>query len=300
MSATSVIMAILDTIRSRLSDDSACGARQDSAASLSDGAERGVKAEPISSAGQRSRSGQSGDLPQGGDLPRSNRAGRAGGGGRNGGAESAGGAERADRARRARIPRKNDEGGQCRIIAGLGNPGDRYASTRHNAGFLALDALASELDAHNWRARFESMVTEKAVSLAGEHILVVLAKPQTMMNLSGRAVKGLLSHYKVDSKALIVLHDDIDLPPGSLRIKSGGGHGGHNGIRDIISAIGPDFTRIKVGVGSPPGRMDSAAYVLQSLKGEPLEELRVDAARAAEAARHLLEHGLVEAQNRFN
>lgn len=188
----------------------------------------------------------------------------------------------------------------CSVVVGLGNPGDRYATTRHNAGFLALDVLASELDAGNWRARFESMVAEKHVVLAEERTLLSLAKPQTMMNRSGRAVKGLLKHYKVGPEALIVLHDDIDLPSGIVRIKSGGGHGGHNGIRDIVAALGAEFTRIKIGVGSPPGRMDCADYVLQPLKGDTLEDLRVNAARAAEATEYLLRHTLLEAQNYFN
>ncbi len=192
------------------------------------------------------------------------------------------------------------EAGLCRIVVGLGNPGDRYASTRHNAGFMAVDALASELGSANWRLRFESLVLEKKLTLADEQLFIVLAKPQTMMNRSGRAVKGLLKHYGVDLASLIVVHDDIDLPEGTLRIKHGGGHGGHNGIRDIVAAVGAEFTRIKVGVGGPPGRMDSADYVLQVLKGDTLEELRVDATRAAEAARCVLERGITEAQNRFN
>ena len=189
---------------------------------------------------------------------------------------------------------------RCRLIVGLGNPGDRYGNTRHNAGFLAVDALSAEFGADNWRARFSSVVAEKKVSLAGVDTLLVLAKPQTMMNRSGTAVKGLLKHYGLGLEDICVLHDDIDLPPGALRIKDGGGHGGHNGIRDIISAVGADFVRVKIGVGSPPGRMDSADYVLQPLKGEGLEELRIDAGRGGEAAAYLLQHSLTETQNQFN
>jgi len=189
---------------------------------------------------------------------------------------------------------------RCRLIVGLGNPGERYGNTRHNAGFFAVDAVASEFDVGNWRARFDSIVAEKKLELAGVGTLLVLAKPQTMMNRSGRAVKGLLKHYGLALDELCVLHDDIDLPPGSLRVKDGGGHGGHNGIRDIISTVGADFVRIKIGVGGPPGRMDSADYVLQPLKGEGLEEFRVDTARGGEAAAFLLEHTLVETQNHFN
>ena len=189
---------------------------------------------------------------------------------------------------------------RCFIVVGLGNPGDKYANTRHNAGFIALDALASEYGLNNWRPRFDSLVTERRISLAGEPVLLVLAKPQTMMNLSGRAVKGLLKHYKAGLDELIVIHDDIDLPPGALRLKASGGHGGHNGIRDIVATSGANFTRIKVGVGGAPGRMDSANYVLQPLKGNALEEFTIDSARAAEAAVCFMEKGLIEAQNRFN
>jgi PTH1 family peptidyl-tRNA hydrolase len=195
---------------------------------------------------------------------------------------------------------------QTRIVVGLGNPGERYAATRHNAGFLAVDAVTAELDVSNWRARFDSLVAEKRVDFSGgeeghsERTLLVLAKPQTMMNSSGRAVKGLLKHYKLDPESLIVVQDDLDLPPGALRIKEGGGHGGHNGIRDIIAEVGAGFIRVKIGVGRAPGRMDSFDYVLQQLKGTGLEELRVDAARAADATLFLLKHGLTETQNRFN
>jgi len=189
---------------------------------------------------------------------------------------------------------------RCRLIVGLGNPGDRYVNTRHNAGFLAVDALAREYGADNWRARFSSMVAEKKLVLDGVSTLLVLAKPQTMMNRSGTAVKGLLKHYDLTLADICVLHDDIDLPPGSLRVKDGGGHGGHNGIRDIISAVGAEFVRVKIGVGGPPGRMDSADYVLQPMKGDSLEELRIDAGRGGEAAAYLLQHTLTETQNQFN
>lgn len=187
------------------------------------------------------------------------------------------------------------------LIVGLGNPGEKYAATRHNAGFIALDVFAREHDANdNWRARCDSLVSEKPALFDGEEILLALAKPQTMMNRSGGAVKGLLKHYGLKTDGLIVVHDDIDLPPGTLRIKYGGGHGGHNGLRDIIASIGPDFYRIKIGVGEAPGRMDSADYVLQRLKDTALEELCVDAARAADAIGSLLEHGLEQTQNIYN
>lgn len=187
------------------------------------------------------------------------------------------------------------------VIVGLGNPGERYAATRHNAGFIALDVFAQEYNAaDNWRARFDSLVSEKKAQFDGEDIMLALAKPQTMMNKSGSAVKGLLKHYGLKTDGLIVVHDDIDLPPGTLRVKFGGGHGGHNGIRDIIDAVGADFYRVKVGVGEAPGRMDSADYVLQRLKDKDLEELCIDAARGADAVKSLLENGLEKTQNLYN
>ena len=188
----------------------------------------------------------------------------------------------------------------CRLIVGLGNPGERYTTTRHNAGFWAIDSLADKLDVDNWRPGFDSLYAEKKIKLGDESLRLVLAKPQTLMNLSGRAVKGLLKHYKLDLEELCVIQDDIDLDSGVLRVKLGGGHGGHNGIRDIIAAVGSDYIRIKIGVGAPPGRMDSADYVLQQLKGDALEEFQIDTSRAADAALFLLEHTLTETQNQFN
>ncbi len=199
-----------------------------------------------------------------------------------------------------RFSRESDAPAQCHLVVGLGNRGDQYAATRHNAGFMAADALAAEYGATNWRLRFDSLVAEKQVSLSGIKSVLVIVKPQTFMNNSGGAIKGLLRHYGLQTEQLCVIHDDIDLPPGTLRLKFGGGHGGHNGIRNIITATSANFTRIRIGVGSPPGRMDSADYVLQQLKGVPLEELRTSAAEAADAAAFLLTHSLQEAQNRFN
>lgn len=186
------------------------------------------------------------------------------------------------------------------LIVGLGNPGAQYAETRHNAGFLAVDALAEQLDASSWRSQCDSLTTKLTTPVKGERIKLVLAKPQTMMNRSGRAIKSLLSYYDLSLDDVIVVHDDIDLPPGTLRVKQGGGHGGHNGIRNIIDTVGGDFCRVKIGVGEAPGRMDSARYVLQPLRGDALEELKVDAAQGALAAQSLLENGLTATQNRFN
>ncbi|MDR2672217.1 MAG: aminoacyl-tRNA hydrolase [Coriobacteriales bacterium] len=241
------------------------------------------------------------------------------------------------------------------LVVGLGNPGQNYAATRHNAGFIAVQALAQRLGIQEWWPRCSALVAEKAGPFVqgepspiqskasalvqdGESGLrgperttmprdaapkdvpvtvgglsnpsgfsdpgglssLILAQPQTMMNASGRAVKGLFTYYNLEPKYLLVIQDDLDLPCGALRIKHGGGSGGHNGIKDIIAAVGPDFTRVKLGIGTPPGRMDAHDYVLRPLKGETLEELRLDAARAADATWAVLTEGLLAAQNRYN
>jgi len=192
-----------------------------------------------------------------------------------------------------------------KLVVGLGNPGANYGSTRHNLGFMALDALTVLLIGDTSqqgqktpykKVRCESLVHE----LEFESARLVLAKPQTFMNRSGNCVKGLLKHYNLSIEDVLVIHDDLDLPVQTLRIKMGGGHGGHNGLRSIIDSSGADFARIKIGIGRPPGQMPAERYVLQELRGTALEELKVDAARAAEAALAILTNGLLAAQNTFN
>ncbi|MDR3136114.1 MAG: aminoacyl-tRNA hydrolase [Coriobacteriales bacterium] len=129
---------------------------------------------------------------------------------------------------------------------------------------------------------------------------LILAKPQTMMNHSGRAVRALLKHYDLTLEDMLVIHDDLDLPPDAIRIRQGGGSGGHNGIRDIIAAIGPDFLRLKYGIGKPPGQMDASTYVLKRLSGLDLEELHLGASRCAEAAWALMTQGVTWTQNRYH
>jgi PTH1 family peptidyl-tRNA hydrolase len=149
------------------------------------------------------------------------------------------------------------------LIVGLGNPGRRYSKNRHNVGFECLDRLARanqlSFDKHQGKGR-----------LAMGHVLgrsVVLLKPQTFMNDSGRAVAPISRFYRVPVERLLVIYDELDLPQGSVRLRSKGGSGGHNGMRSIIEQLGSqDFPRIRVGIGRPPGRMDPAAYVLQDFK----------------------------------
>jgi len=164
------------------------------------------------------------------------------------------------------------------LIAGLGNPGPRYERNRHNIGFMAVDELVRRHSFGAWRSRFQSMVAEGAV--AGEKVLVM--KPMTFMNESGRAVGEAVRFYKLEPAQVIVIHDELDLKPGKIRVKRGGGHAGHNGLRSIDAHIGSDFRRIRVGIGHPGNKDRVHGYVLTDFaKAEqPLVERTVDAIAA--------------------
>lgn len=144
------------------------------------------------------------------------------------------------------------------FVVGLGNPGPQYAGHRHNVGFMAVDELARRHGFSPWRRKFQGELAEG--TLGGEKAL--LLKPQTFMNESGRAVGEALRFYKLAPAALVVMHDDLDLPPGKVRIKTGGGHGGHNGLRSIDAAIGKDYRRLRIGIGHPGDKSRVTAHVL--------------------------------------
>jgi peptidyl-tRNA hydrolase, PTH1 family len=183
------------------------------------------------------------------------------------------------------------------LVAGLGNPGPRYEVTRHNAGFMVVDHLAEELRAAYWKD--EGGARTSAVRFADAD--VVLAKPQSFMNVSGNAVSRLVEHYEIPLERLIVVHDDIDLPEGTVRVKSGGGHGGHNGLRSLHQRLGSgDYLRVRIGAGRPPGRQDPADYVLEPM-GRIAAEKMGDAVLLGErAVLHIIEHGVDSAMNEFN
>jgi PTH1 family peptidyl-tRNA hydrolase len=164
------------------------------------------------------------------------------------------------------------------LIAGLGNPGPRYERNRHNIGFMAVDELVRRHSFGAWRSRFQSMVAEGVI--AGEKVLVM--KPMTFMNESGRAVGEALRFYKLEPGQVIVIHDELDLKPGKIRVKQGGGHAGHNGLRSIDAHIGSEFRRIRVGIGHPGDKNRVHGYVLTDFaKAEqPLVERTVDAIAA--------------------
>lgn len=168
-----------------------------------------------------------------------------------------------------------------RLLVGLGNPDPRYARTRHNAGFWFADAVATR-----WGGSFRNQTSffgEVAECQVDSHRLRVL-KPMTYMNNSGRAVAALANFYKLAAGEILVAHDDIDLPPGTVRLKCGGGHGGHNGLRDVIPQLGnPDFVRLRIGVGHPGNKRAVEGYVL---KPAPAEEQRVIDDAVATAVDH--------------
>ena len=183
------------------------------------------------------------------------------------------------------------------LIVGLGNPGDEYAHTRHNAGFDVVDAIAEEIGVRYWKTECGALTAKGAWR---DHD-VVLAKPQSYMNTSGGPVKQLMNAYGVDGEHLIVVHDELDIDPGTVRAKFGGGHAGHNGLRSICDKTGTrDWFRLRVGIGRPPGRMPVADYVLSLPKKEAKEDFDYAVDRGAQAVLFLMEYGLEKTQQRFN
>jgi peptidyl-tRNA hydrolase, PTH1 family len=183
------------------------------------------------------------------------------------------------------------------IIAGLGNPGPAYAATRHNAGEMVLTLLAERMG-----ARFKAHRTRNDIAegrLAGQ--AVTLARPQAYMNLSGGPVAALAAFYKLSPERIVVLHDELDIPFGAVRLKLGGGDNGHNGLRSITASLGTrDYYRVRFGIGRPPGRMDPAAFVLREFTPTERKELPFAIDRCADAAETLITKGLAEAQNTYH
>lgn len=183
------------------------------------------------------------------------------------------------------------------LIAGLGNPGKQYRGNRHNVGFMALDRLAQDLQVNF--ARLESKALVAKAEYQGERL--VLAKPQTFMNLSGQAVGALARFYKVPMERIMVVYDDVDLPLGALRLRPTGGSAGQKGMASIIERLGSqDFPRLRIGIGRPPGRMDAAAYVLQDFSKAEQEFLEATLERAVAAIYTWATLGLESAMNKFN
>ncbi len=187
------------------------------------------------------------------------------------------------------------------LLVGLGNPGPKYARNRHNVGFLVVERW---LDRHGtpgadgWREKFHGDFS----SVSGPFGRCVVLKPQTFMNLSGKSVGAAATFFRVPPSKVIVIHDELDFPFGRLAIKKGGGHGGHNGLRDIVSALGSkDFLRVRVGIGRPPrGNMDVSAWVLQDFSADEASDLADLVDRAQEAATAVMTQGVAAAMNEIN
>jgi len=183
------------------------------------------------------------------------------------------------------------------LLIGLGNPGREYRDNRHNIGFMLIDRLAVRLDARGMKLQSKAIV----IGALYEERKLILAKPQTYMNLSGQSVQGLLHFYKIPPENLIVAHDDLDLPLGTIRIRPGGGAGGQRGMASTIERLGTqDFPRLRLGIGRPPGRMDAAAYVLQNFSRDDLLIVSETLDRAADAVLTFVTDGLNKAMNKFN
>ena len=184
------------------------------------------------------------------------------------------------------------------LVVGLGNPGPQYAKTRHNVGFMVADLLAGRIG-----AAFKVHKRSGAEVLTGRlaHRPVVLAKPRTFMNESGRQVGPLAKFYSVSPADVVVIHDDLDLDFGLIRLKTGGGEGGHNGLRSVANALGTkDFQRVRIGIGRPPGRKDPAAFVLEPFTAAERADVPALCEQAADATELLIDLGLEAAQNQVH
>ena len=184
------------------------------------------------------------------------------------------------------------------LVVGLGNPGPQYATTRHNVGFMVADLLAARMG-----AAFKVHKKSGAEIVTGRlgHKPVVLAKPRTYMNESGRQVGPLAKFYSVSPADVIVIHDELDIDFGQIRLKLGGGEGGHNGLRSVANALGTkDFQRVRIGIGRPPGRKDPAAFVLENFSAAQRPEVPTLCEMAADATELLIESGLEPAQNQVH
>jgi len=184
------------------------------------------------------------------------------------------------------------------LIVGLGNPGEQYSCTRHNAGFMVMDTLSKRLDTEIKRLKFKSLCTD--VTISGKHCIIM--KPDTYMNNSGQAVSEAMKFYKLDIDHVIIVYDDISLEPGTLRIRRKGSDGGHNGIKSIIYLTGGDtFPRIKMGVGKKPHpKFDLADWVLSRFNDEDMEKMQKSCTNACDSIELMVAGKTDEAMNKFN
>lgn len=187
------------------------------------------------------------------------------------------------------------------LVVGLGNPGPEYAGNRHNVGFMVADLLAARLGGRFKAHKARAQVVEGRLGTPGvSSRRVVLAKPMSFMNLSGGPVTALRDFYKVPVGNIVAVHDELDIDYGALRLKKGGGDNGHNGLKSMTKAMGPDYHRVRFGIGRPPGRMDVAAFVLKDFSAAERKELDYFVDRAADAVESLVVDGLERAQSTYN
>lgn len=185
------------------------------------------------------------------------------------------------------------------LVAGLGNPGPGYAGNRHNVGQMALDELADQVGARFSRHRTTTMLAEGRLRPGGPKL--VLIKPMSYMNTSGGPVSSAAQYFGIPPERTIVMHDDLDLPFETIRLKADGGHGGQNGVRDVIKALGtPQFLRVRIGIGRPPGRQDPADYVLKDFAAAERSRLSIVLGDAADAVQDVIDDGLTAAQQRWH
>ncbi len=197
---------------------------------------------------------------------------------------------------------QEDHGEQARaavdwIVAGLGNPGKEFAGSRHNTGYEVVNRLARAKQVEFGRRRFNGVTAETEIS--GQR--VILVKPETYYNLSGDCVSALLGYFKVPAERLIVIHDELDLEPGRIRIKLGGGDAGNKGVRSIMQSLGtPGFIRVRVGIGKPPPGDEDHRHILRPVGRGPSDEMETAFERAAEAVEAIIGEGIGRAMGRFN
>jgi len=183
------------------------------------------------------------------------------------------------------------------LIAGFGNPGREYRNTRHNVGFRLIDSMVSEFNTKLTKVQFKAMTG----TIELDNARIILAKPQTFMNLSGQAVAALMLFYKIPLNKVLVAHDDIDLPLGTIRIRPGGGSGGQKGLASTIEKLGTqDFPRMRIGIGRPSGSQEAAGYVLQEFSNSDEKVLQDVLPQAVEAIKVFVAEGLDAAMTRYN